>query len=139
MGFEGTATASNSIFEVKGGYSIPQHFPGNHYDRFNGAQIDFYDTSTAANATFNIQGAAGDSIADSYARVNFRNTSNAGFATFNNQPGLSGLALSGEIVAGFGGQTSFYNTLIRRPRHRQQLGPKCRVSWRHERYHQLPR
>jgi autotransporter-associated beta strand protein len=110
MGFNLTATASNSIFEVHGGYSVPQHTPTDHYDRFDGAQVNFFDTSTAANATFNIQGAAGDGATFTYARVNFVDASYAGMATFNNQPGRSGQALDGQIVAGFGGRTIFHNT-----------------------------
>lgn len=110
MGFRNSATASNSIFEIHGGYSVAQHAPTDHYDRFNGAEVDFYNLSTAASATFNIQGAAGDGAPGIYARVNFLNASNAGSATLNNQPGRSGQALNGQIVAGFGGQTSFSNT-----------------------------
>jgi len=110
MSFRNAATASNSIFEVHGGYRVPQHSPTDHYDQFDGAEIDFYNTATAASATFNIQGGAGDGANNTYGRVNFLNTASAGSAIINNQPGRQGQALSGQIVAGFGGRTVFYNS-----------------------------
>lgn len=110
MGFHNSATAANSVFEVHGGYRVPQHTPTDHYDQFDGAEIDFYNTSTAATATFNIQGGAGDGANNTYGRVNFLNTATAGSATINNQPGRQGQALNGQIVAGFGGRTVFYNS-----------------------------
>jgi autotransporter-associated beta strand protein len=110
MGFHNSANADNSIFEVHGGYRVPQHTPTDHYDQFDGAEVDFYNTSTAATATFNIQGGAGDGANNTYGRINFLNAATAGSATINNQPGRQGQALSGQIVAGFGGRTAFYNT-----------------------------
>ena len=106
------ASAGNTIFQLHAGFTA-QHTNINAaptYDRYNGAAINFYDSSTAATATFTVQGAAGDGAPATYARVNFHDTANANSATFTNQPGRTGYSVDYPSVAGFGGQTNFLDS-----------------------------
>ncbi len=104
--FQNSSTAGTNVsYELNGGFSIVTTPPA--FDRYDGARIDFYNTSTAGSATFTAQGAAGDGAPSTFAGVSFHDASTAGSATITNQPGRFGVGANSTNVDGWGAETNF--------------------------------